>query len=162
MLQRRKLQTLEDVETLHPMIHQIWTEVYTPIIGQEQVTYMLATYQGIDNIRREMAEGTKYYALFLEENLVGYTAYNIEPDAIYLSKLYIQKEYRGQGFMKEIFTWYDQLSRQLVLKQRLRVNQGNHQAIQVYKKRGFQFIQEDVIEIGEGFRMVDYLFEKNS
>ncbi len=160
MLERRKVTPL-DIEEAHPIITEIWQEVYTPIIGEQQVTYMLENYQGIETILQEMAEGTQYYMLFSVGHCVGYTAYEIKKDHLYLSKIYIHQDYRGQGLMREVFDWYDQLSQELRLNQRLRVNQNNKQAIAVYQHRGFQLIKEDIADIGQGFLMVDYLFEKN-
>lgn len=160
MLERRKV-TEADIKTIHPIITEIWQEVYTPIIGSSQVAYMLETYQGPENIRQEMQQGTQYYLLFLENTCVGYTAYEVKPDYLYLSKIYIYQAYRGQGLMREVFDWYDQLSQELKLKQRLRVNQKNSQAIAVYQHRGFKLIKEDIADIGQGFLMIDYFFEKN-
>ena len=160
VLERRKV-TPSDIEEVHPIIIEIWQEVYTPIIGEQQVAYMLENYQGIETILQEMAEGTQYYMLFSDGHCVGYTAYEIKKDHLYLSKIYIHQDYRGQGLMREVFDWYDQLSQELCLNQRLRVNQNNKQAIAVYQHRDFQLIKEDIADIGQGFLMVDYLFEKN-
>ncbi len=161
MLERRAVQTEAELAVLHPVIENIWREVFTPIIGSEQVAYMLKHYQGKENIRREMAAGVCYYALFYAGECVGYTAYERTPEFLYLSKIYIAKDYRGIGLMRQIFDWYDQLSAEFSLKQHLRVNQGNAQAIAVYKRRGFELVAEDIVDIGEGFQMIDYLFEKN-
>ena len=42
----------------------------------------------------------------------------------------------------------------------LRVNQGNHQAIEVYKHEGFEITEELISDIGQGFQMVDYKMKK--
>jgi GNAT superfamily N-acetyltransferase len=162
LLERKEILNESDIQWLHPVIVDIWTEVFTPIIGKDQVDYMLQNYQGIDNIRQEIQQGILYFALMFQNECIGYTAYELKTDYIYLSKIYIEKAYRGKGFMREIFDWYDQLSHQYQRKQLLRVNQGNERAIKVYNKREFKLIAEDIVDIGAGFQMVDYLFEKNS
>lgn len=162
MLERKHVTSEEEIEALHEVVVKIWQEVFTPIIGEQQVAYMLENYQGKENIRQEIEQGTCYYSLYYQEELVGYTAYEVKKDHLYLSKIYISESYRGKGLMREVFDWYDQLSKNLALKQYLRVNQGNKQAIDVYQKRGFKLMREDIADIGEGYQMVDYIFEKNS
>lgn len=161
MLEKKQILSKQEIDELHPVIVSIWQEVFTPIIGKAQVTYMLKNYQGKENIQNEIAAGTCYYSLSKDGKMIGYTAYEVTDEYLYLSKIYLAQEYRGKGLMREIFDWYDQLSQELHLKQHLRVNQGNERAISVYKKRGFELIAEDVVDIGQGYQMVDYLFEKN-
>lgn len=62
--------------------------------------------------------------------------------------------------MREIFDFFDELGEKYGLKQRLWVNQGNTQAIRVYQHLGFQLLKEKITNIGEGYQMVDYVFEK--
>uniref|UniRef100_UPI00403F258A GNAT family N-acetyltransferase n=1 Tax=Candidatus Enterococcus willemsii TaxID=1857215 RepID=UPI00403F258A len=162
MLTRVRVQNDSEIDELLKVIHPIWKEVFTTIIGSAQVAYMLENYQGKQMIQEEIDNGVYYYQLYYDDQAVGYTAYQITADYLYLSKIYIKQEYRGHGLMRQIFDWYDQLSKELSLKQHLRVNQGNELAIAVYKKRGFKQVREDIVDIGEGFQMVDYIFEKNS
>ena len=35
----------KDLAVLMPLLKEIWSEVFTPIIGADQVAYMLANYQ---------------------------------------------------------------------------------------------------------------------
>ncbi len=96
-----------------------------------------------------------------EEKTVGYTAYEEINGKIYLSKLYLLNKVRGQGLTSSVFRWYEELAAQT--KEReifLRVNQGNHQAIEVYKHEGFEITEELISDIGQGFQMVDYKMKK--
>ncbi|MDU4833155.1 MAG: GNAT family N-acetyltransferase, partial [Enterococcus faecium] len=91
----------------------------------------------------------------------GYTAYEEINGKIYLSKLYLLNKVRGQGLTSSVFRWYEELAAQT--KEReifLRVNQGNHQAIEVYKHEGFEITEELISDIGQGFQMVDYKMKK--
>ena len=47
----------KDLAVLIPLLQEIWSEVFTPIIGAEQVAYMLANYQSQANIGDEMKKG---------------------------------------------------------------------------------------------------------
>ena len=41
----------------------IWAEHYTPIIGADQVIYMLDKFQSVDAIKKQILEGSEYYVL---------------------------------------------------------------------------------------------------
>lgn len=159
-MQKKELKTKTEIATFYPELVEIWSEVFTPIIGAKQVAYMLHVYQSKENIAAEIASGVHYYALYLDESCVGYTAYALKSDYLYISKLYIKAAYRGQGYMREIFTWYDELSQKYGLDQQLRVNQHNERAIAVYEHLGFEQVATDVADIGNGFVMDDYIYRK--
>ena len=160
-LTKKELKTETDIANFYPTLVDIWQEVFTPIIGQDQVAYMLRVYQSKENIFQEIKEGARYFGLFLGEECVGYTAYEQKETYLYISKLYIKSSLRGKGYMREIFKAYDSLSATLGLKQRLRVNQHNTQAISVYEHLGFKKIETDVADIGNGYVMDDFIYEKN-
>lgn len=161
MLDKKLVTTQEDVATLMPVIQEIWSEVFVPIIGQDQVTYMLATYQSQATIEKEIAEGVQYYLLYLEGEVVGYSAFAYEEDAFYISKIYLKQSLRGQGHSSALFQWFEELAKEKNLpKLRLKVNQGNERAINVYKHKGFDLVHNQVVDIGEGFVMEDFVFEK--
>lgn len=159
-MEKIKITTKEQLDDFYPVLVKIWNEVFTPIIGSNQVEYMLENYQSKDLIMQEISAGVNYYALLINGVYVGYIAYKVREDYLYLSKIYIISEYRNQGFMREIFDFFDELGEKYGLKQRLWVNQGNTQAIRVYQHLGFQLLKEKITNIGEGYQMVDYVFEK--
>lgn len=150
----------EEVAELFPIVKKIWSEVFTPIIGEKQVAYMLEHYQSEKNINEEIAKGVHYFSLNIDEKIVGYIAHEVRSDTIFISKLYIDKDHRGQGLMSQVFDWYDRLSETLNRKQQLKVNQKNQEAIAVYQHRGFTIKEEVYAKIGEGFVMDDFLLEK--
>ena len=160
-LEKQMIETKEEVEKLYQVIKQIWPEVFTPIIGADQVDYMLRTYQSPENIFSEITNGANYYLLKSEGEAIGYTAYEVQEEAIYLSKIYLKDSVRGKGYSSELFDWYEEVARANQKKRlRLRVNQENKRAIDVYVHK--QFINKGVLisPIGEGFEMTDYVFEK--
>ena len=65
----------KDLAVLMPLLKEIWSEVFTPIIGADQVAYMLANYQSQANIEDEMKKGAHYILLVYDSKPVGYTAY---------------------------------------------------------------------------------------
>lgn len=151
--------TNQGINQLFEVVQVIWKDVFTPIIGSEQVAYMLKNYQSIENITHEINEGARYFLLTYENQAVGYTAYEETEEHIYISKLYLAEGVRGKGLSSDIFNWYETLAKGKKLH--LNVNQGNKLAISVYEHRGFERVGERYVEIGEGYIMNDYIYEKN-
>ena len=148
--------TENELDELMAVIQEVWPEAFVPIIGQKQVDYMLKTYQSKKQIQKELAEGVSYFLLKSEGKTVGYTAYEEIK-----GKIYLLNKARDQGLTSSVFRWYEELAAQTKEKEIfLRVNQGNHQAIEVYKHEGFEITEELVSDIGQGFQMVDYKMKK--
>lgn len=159
MLEYYEVKTHEDIENLFKVVEVIWKEVFTPIIGSDQVSYMMVNYQSVKCIEKEINEGAHYLMLMYEGKCVGYTAYEESYEQVYISKLYLDSNYRGLGLSSEVFRFYDNLGKGKVLH--LNVNQGNALAIAVYEHKGFKRVDERYVDIGEGYIMNDYIYEKD-
>ena len=143
---------------------EVWREHYTPIIGAEQVEYMLAQFQSAERILEDIKKSKLVY--FVAEHIkhkkaVGYAACKPEDGYLFLSKMYTHKDYRGNGiarsFMDEIFAlcrWEIGVD-----KIRLTVNKYNESSIAAYKKMGFEIVESFKTDIGGGFFMDDYVME---
>ena len=153
----------DDLKELVSMIREIWLEHYTPIIGCEQVEYMLERFQSEDPIKRQMTEDRyQYFGIFADGVLAGYYAVQaLEDRFVFLSKFYTRKSFRGRGFGKMMLSHLEKQWKPLG-KSRvwLTVNKNNADSIAIYKKLGFSIIEEIVADIGNGFVMDDYKMEK--
>ena len=79
----------------------------------------------------------------------------------FLSKLYIKKEERGQGFSSRAFDFLEDLCRKEGRRSIwLTVNKQNEIPLAVYRHRGFQITDSVVTDIGSEFVMDDYIMEK--
>ena len=140
----------------------IWHEHFTPIIGKPQVEYMLEKFQSKKAIRDQINQGYLYFALILENQQIGYTGLRLDKDCLFISKLYIRKEQRGNGFSRLMFALAEKTARQNDKQvMRLTCNKYNMSSLAVYKKTGFQIVGEEKTDIGNGFFMDDYILEKN-
>ncbi|MBO7610602.1 MAG: GNAT family N-acetyltransferase [Elusimicrobia bacterium] len=102
-----------------------------------------------------------YYLIKADNNVAGYIGLHEEDGKMFLSKLYILKEYRGKSVSSKAFEFIENLAKEKKLKSVwLTVNKNNNHAIEVYKHRGFVVIRKQVADIGNGFVMDDYVFEK--
>jgi len=143
---------------------EIWCEHYTPIIGAEQVEYMLLKFQSAEQIHADIRNGDYIYFTakhIKHDKLVGYAACKPEENYLLLSKIYVHKDYRRNGiarsFLEEAFAlcrWEYSFD-----KIRLTVNKHNDGAIASYKKMGFETMDSVKTDIGGGFFMDDFVME---
>lgn len=138
----------------------IWREHYIPIIGLEQVEYMLDKFQSLPVIAKQVADGVEYHLIKKNSLFVGYVSFYQQEDALFLSKIYVLNQQRGKGVGKA--------SMQLVFDKaveygfktiRLTVNKYNSNTIAAYKKIGFKQVDSVVADIGGGYVMDDFVME---
>ncbi len=151
-------------DELAELARVIWIEHYTPIIGADQVEYMLARFQTADKILDDIASnGYQYFITYdgpssAGSKLAGYFAIKPEYDkkALFLSKLYIEKSSRGCGISRMMLDKMLMIAREADLSYIwLNVNKHNS-SVDIYKKLGFKVAEEIVTDIGDGYVMDDY------
>ncbi len=156
-----QVESNNDISLVEMLASKIWREHYLPIIGREQVTYMLGKFQTTPAIKRQIQDGAHYHLLFEQDHPVGYFCYHFEDNALFLSKIYVAKEVRGKGIGKKALNFIaEQAESQSAKTIRLTVNKFNLGTIAAYKQLGFETIDSVVKDIGGGFVMDDYVMEK--
>ena len=139
----------------------IWTEHYTPIIGLEQVNYMLDKFQSENAIQEQLEKAIAYYLMRFQDEFVGYFSFSINEDVLFLSKLYVLKSARGNGIARAALSFIEWKAKELGLaKIKLTVNKYNSNAIGAYEKMGFVNVESIVQDIGSGYVMDDYVLER--
>ncbi|SJZ40562.1 Ribosomal protein S18 acetylase RimI [Pilibacter termitis] len=156
-----QIKTKEELNILLPLIQEIWQDVFVSIIGQKQVDYMLIHYQGEKAIQEEMENGSVYYLIEHEGEYIGYFAYELEQEHLFISKLYLKNSMRGKGISSTCFAFFEKIAKENNKEKLfLHVNRGNHQAIDVYLHKGFKIVQEVDTPFGD-FVLNDYFMEKD-
>jgi len=143
---------------------EIWREHYTPIIGMAQVEYMLGKYQSAEQIYTDIKKNNYVYftAKYIEHDKpIGYCAIQPKDDFLFLSKMYVHKDYRGRSISRNFIEEVTAFCRREYGfdKIRLTVNKTNNDSIAAYKKIGFGIIDSIKTDIGGGFFMDDYVME---
>ncbi|GHU36141.1 hypothetical protein FACS1894192_02120 [Bacilli bacterium] len=156
----QKVETTKALEKLSELVQIIWPEVFTPVIGAAQVAYMLATYQSIEQIKREISDGVLYEIISLDEEAVGYLAYELQENQLFISKVYLLANYRGQRLSRQAFNRLEGIARQESKdKLHLHVNRYNARAIAVYQHYGFDIDKAVDTPLGD-FILNDYWMTK--
>lgn len=154
--------TKEHRKIVESLAREIWTEHYTPIIGREQVEYMLDKFQSSEAITAQIKQGTLYFLVRAGDAFIGYLAVEAKGDELFLSKIYVASGQRGRGYGKKAVQFAEILARGKGLKKIfLTVNKNNVKSIRAYEKMGFKNVESLVQDIGGGFVMDDYKMEKN-
>jgi ribosomal protein S18 acetylase RimI-like enzyme len=153
--------SVSDYSIIEKLANTIWREYYIPILGLMQVEYMLAKYQTSSTIATQVEQGYKYFVITYEQIPVGYISIKKEKDSLFLSKIYILKNYRGRKIGKTAMQFiYDKAKNMDCNKVVLTVNKHNSNSINAYVKLDFKNLGAIVKDIGNGFVMDDYQMEK--
>lgn len=150
----------KDLQQVQELAEEIWLEHYTPIIGREQVEYMLSRFQSAEAIAEQIGEGYVYYLMLARGEPAGYLAYVRDPDGVslQLSKIYVRQAERGSGLGRAgLQLVRDHCLRLGLDRIRLTVNKYNSDSIAWYRRMGFEFAGAQVADIGGGFVMDDYI-----
>lgn len=143
---------------------EIWREHFTPIIGAEQVEYMLDRFQSARQIYTDIKENEYTYLTAHEKKsneMVGYCAVVPKDGFMLLSKCYVRRDYRSNGIARSFINEVVSLCKKQYGfgKIRLTVNKNNIGSIEVYNKLGFERVDSVKTDIGGGFFMDDYIME---
>ncbi len=149
---------LQQIESLAQII---WREHYIPIIGSDQVEYMLDKYQTASAMEEQIEDGYGYFLVLNGEEAIGYFSVKKEGKELFLSKVYVLSLFRGQGHGHACFSYIEEYARQYGCERiRLTVNKFNSLAIMTYEGLGFNRVDSIVMDIGGGFVMDDYVYVK--
>ncbi len=139
----------------------IWHQHYDPIIGVQQVNYMLDKFQSEHAIKSQLAEGYLYFQVSDLDEVIGYFSIQARDKTdLFISKFYLLEKTRGKGFGKTMLLFIDDFGKENGCKQiKLTVNKHNP-AYQFYLKLGFVQYNSAQFDIGGGYIMDDYLMSK--
>ena len=163
-LEVRKAETDTQVREIADLAKVIWNEHFTPIIGKDQVDYMVEKFQSYPALKEQISEGYEYYQIFSSGEFCGYTGIHPgEDNRLFLSKLYLKKESRGHHLATGAFSFLKEICRERGYSAIwLTCNKHNDNSLGVYRHFGFEIIDTQEADIGGGFIMDDYIMEYKS
>lgn len=153
----------DEVETLCGLAHEIWHAHYPAIISKAQIDYMLAQRYSPASIRAGL-DSSCWLTAWHDQAMAGFAqAFAVDtPFTWKLDKLYVHSDHQLKGMGKALLKGIKQHASDAgATRLILRVNRHNRIALSAYAKYGFSIQGEDVLNIGNGFVMDDYLLEMN-
>lgn len=153
--------TILDVQIIHGLAYEIWPKVYDYMISIEQIDYMLNLIYSSSALENQICNLKHQFIIYNEEGtpkaFASYSPKVSEPKVFRLHKLYVHPTLQGQGIGKKLIEY---IIREMKLAGadllELNVNKIN-QSIAFYKKQGFEILRPEVIDIGGGYVMDDYV-----
>jgi diamine N-acetyltransferase len=153
----------EDIPSIREMARRIWIPTYTDIIGSEQIEYMLNMMYSEESLIHQVdVEGCTFYILSNGKMDLGFASISARNAELFrLNKLYVDTSLHGKGLGKKLLARLEQHTQDaggLILE--LNVNKNNR-AVKFYESQGFEIFRQEVIDIGKGFVMDDYVMRKD-
>ena len=157
--------TDENYTSIRCIAKEVWPITYTNIMNQAQLDYMMDMMYSIPSL--QLQANTKKHRFILAkegETVVGFASYEFnyaKKPKTKIHKIYILPNQQGRGIGKEIIDFIITEAKERHQKSLiLNVNKKNI-AIRFYERIGFSICFEEVIDIGDGYVMDDYVMEKS-
>ena len=134
----------------------IWPEWYWPVIGPEQIAFMLESIYQSEALETQMENGQQFFVLSLQNRDAGFLAIRNGK----LEKLYLRPEFRGKGKGSAMLEFATQKMKEANINfMELNVNRFNP-ALSFYLWNGFSILREVDIPFGPFF-LNDFILRKN-
>ena len=153
---------IEQLNVVIDLTKKIWPVAYGEILSKAQLDYMIDKFYNETALRELIQKGHVFYVAQDDNGKdVGFVSYEInsEPNKTKIHKIYVLPETQGAGLGRQFF----ELVKEKVIENNqkavfLNVNKYN-KALFFYEKLGFTIVKDEVIDIGNGYVMDDYVME---
>ncbi|MDO5861312.1 MAG: GNAT family N-acetyltransferase [Thermoplasmata archaeon] len=151
----------DSLRIIASLANTVWREAYEGIVDRAQTAYMIERFQSYEAIRDQVDNRGYTYLLVRDgPRVAGYCGYVPDDRGLFLSKIYVHRDFRHKGVSSPVFEHLRTVARSLgKSKVYLTVNRGNEAAIRVYEHVGFEIVESADNPIGDGFVMNDYIME---
>lgn len=149
----KEVKNIKDIELIETMAKNIWMECFINMISIDQIEYMTKKYLSVEAIKSYITDNYIFKLIISDADIIGFYSYKDMGEYIFLSKLYLKKEFRKNGFATEIIKILKEYNKPI----KLNVNKNNILAIPFYIKVGFIITESVKTDIGSGYYMDDYV-----
>src|SRR5690606_26293618 len=141
---------------------QTWPDTFGKILSPAQIEYMLNWMYSLETLEQQAKEGYQFFLAEEGAEKLGFAGIEVnnEPGKTKIHKIYILPSAQGRGVGKKLI----QAIKEIALANNqtsllLNVNKYNAGAIAFYEYLGFVNIKSEIIAIGNGYVMDDFVFE---
>lgn len=151
-------------EIIRTIADETWPLTYGEILIQEQIKYMFDMMYSLESLQHQ-AENKKHHFILAQDSnkYLGFASFEFnsnESTKTKIHKIYILPTQQGKGIGKLLTDYItEEAQKQQQTAIVLNVNKYNS-AKKFYAKIGFSVAYEEVIDIGKGFVMDDFVMEK--
>lgn len=158
-------------EIIHiPVIRDIalgtWPDTYGQILSGTQMEYMMDMMYSENALENQMLKLGHHFLLIkthASSSFQGFVSFEYDykgENKTKLHKLYVLPDAHGLGFGKILIGKVCDAAREWGNSSVLLNMNRDNKALAFYRHVGFDIIGEEDIDIGDGFLMEDYIFEK--
>jgi len=156
------IRVYEDLlELTSALAQDIFIDYYTPINGKQHATYMAEKFLSVQALKEEIDSDTVLKLVLVNNQPGGFLEYKLDNDRVFLSKLYLHKDYRhqkiGSKMLSDVIEYTKENNKRAIY---LTVNKHNNTK-KLYDHWGFKVIDSVVTDIGNNYVMDDYIMELN-
>jgi len=156
-MELKKVSKEKELVVIKALAMQIWPEVYYNVIPDEQIDFLLDKYFSLKAMDKYVKEGYEYFLINKDDKQAGFFCFKEKDDFVYLDKLYIKKEYRGEGVGKSVLNYIEEKYQKKIV---LNVNMNNTPAYKAYLALGFKVIEQQSIPLTDGLVNKDFVMAK--
>ena len=159
-----KIATNSDFTSIKEIAYLSWKIAYSHILSKDQMVYMLNRFYEPSGLQQNLDANHLFFLIQENNSNLGFVSieYNYQNKPVTrLHKLYLHPSAHGKGIGKfaiDFITKKASENNNFVIS--LNVNKYNN-ALHFYKKIGFKIVDEEILQIGEGYVMDDYKMELN-
>lgn len=155
--------TQNQLPIIKDLAYAIWPDAYGKILSNEQLDYMLELIYNVDSLQKQLEQKHIFLLVEDENQFIGFASYELNyknSNKTKIQKIYILPSIQGKGIGKKMITFIEEKAIENQQKSLiLNVNKFN-KAKDFYLSQGFLISYSEVIDIGRGFIMDDYVLEK--
>ncbi|MBS1581513.1 MAG: GNAT family N-acetyltransferase [Bacteroidetes bacterium] len=156
--------TRDDIPAIRTIAHAAWPVAYGTILTPAQLAYMLERMYSTAALTEQMT-GQGHAFLLAEEHgtAFGFASFSVHYEGrphTRLHKLYLLPRHKGTGAGKALLEHVagaGQAAGDGILQ--LNVNRHNP-SVGFYQRQGFAIVREEVLDIGSGYVMDDFVMER--
>ncbi len=151
----------EDLRQVRELALQIFPITYEEIVVPEQIDYMMELFYTPENLLQQFESGQVFLIIYAEDKASGYASYTPlnQQGEFKLNKIYVDTRLQGKGLGRVLINDVIYRVRNAGGKSlQLNVNRFN-KAVGFYKSMGFVLKKEELLDIGRGYFMDDYVME---
>ncbi|WP_264522094.1 GNAT family N-acetyltransferase [Flavobacterium sp. N1994] len=151
-------------EAVRAIAKEVWPVAYGAILSQAQLDYMMEMMYSVSSLQLQSGAKKNYFILAKEnENVVGFASYEFnygKKPKTKIHKIYILTSQQGKGIGNQLIDYIANEAKNRHQKGLvLNVNKKNI-ATRFYERIGFSVSFEEVIDIGNGYVMDDFVMER--
>lgn len=151
------------IGTIRSIAHSTWPVAYARILSPEQLAYMLERMYSETALQQQMEHGHVFFILEQGGSPIGFASFEhaaAPNNGARLHKLYVLPIAQGRGagnfLLEAVHSAVKENGGKTV---DLNVNRSNP-AIGFYERCGYAVLREEVLDIGHGFVMDDFVMRK--